>query len=109
LAQLWNSWDVHPQIMLGHSVGEFVAACLADVFTLEDALRLVAHRGRLMQSMPPGGMLSVRLSEDLLRPQIGHELEIAAVNAPALSVVAGPVATLEILEARLTAQGIACR
>ena len=109
LAQLWMSWGIRPQAMLGHSVGEFVAACLASVFSLEDALSLVASRGRMMQDVAPGGMLSVRLPESELRSRLNGLLSIAAVNAPALCVVAGPFAALDSLEAQLKSEGVATR
>ena len=98
LAQLWISWGVEPQAMAGHSVGEFVAACLAGVFSLEDALALVAARGSAMQKVAPGAMLSVRLPEAEIAPLLGPRLSLAAVNSPTLVVVAGPfdeIATLE--------------
>ncbi len=82
LAQLWMSWGVRPWAMIGHSLGEYVAACLAGVFSLEDALVLVAGRGRLMQQQPSGAMLAVPLAEDELRPLLGGQLDLAAVNAP---------------------------
>jgi amino acid adenylation domain-containing protein len=109
LAQLWMSWGIHPQAMLGHSVGEFVAACVAGVFSLEDALALVAARGRMMQEIPPGGMLSVRLPEPELRARLNGHSAIAAVNAPSLCVVAGPFDALDDLEARLKNEGVATR
>jgi len=109
LAQLWMSWGIRPQGMLGHSVGEFVAACLAGVFSLEDALALVAARGRMMQQIPPGGMLSVRLPETEVRARLNGHLAIAAVNAPHLCVVAGPFEALDSLEAQLKNEGVPTR
>ena len=109
LAQLWMSWGIRPQAMLGHSVGEFVAACLAGVFSLEDALALVAERGRMMQEIPAGGMLSVRLPQAEVRTRLNGKLSLAAVNAPSLCVVAGPLEALDTLERDLNSEGVACR
>jgi amino acid adenylation domain-containing protein len=109
LAQLWMSWGIHPKTMLGHSIGEFVAACLAGVFSLEDALRLVATRGEMMQKLPAGGMLSVRLPETDLRGRLNGRLSLAAINSPALCVVSGPFEALESFEAQLGKEGIASR
>ena len=109
LAQLWIDWGIRPQAMLGHSIGEFVAACLAGVFSLEDGLALVASRGLLMQEIARGGMLSVRLSESRVRPLLSNELSIAAVNSPSLCVVAGPLEALDRFEEDLTRDGVAFR
>jgi acyl transferase domain-containing protein/acyl carrier protein len=109
LARLWMSWGVRPRGMIGHSVGEFVAACLAGVFSLEDALRLVAARGRLMQEMPEGRMLAVPLSEQEASSHLSGGLALAAVNGPALCVVSGPSVELEELRARLEQRGVTCR
>jgi amino acid adenylation domain-containing protein len=109
LAQLWMSWDIRPQAMLGHSIGEFVAACLAGVFSLEDALRLVAARGEMMQALPAGGMLSVRLGEQELRSRLNGHLSLAAVNSPSLCVVSGSVEALEDFQHQLEKQGIPSR
>ena len=87
LAQLWISWGITPASMIGHSIGEFVAACMAGVFSVKDGLCLVALRGRLMQSLPAGVMLSVRATEEQVTPLLGAELSIAAQNAPSLCVV----------------------
>ncbi len=106
LAQLWQSWGLRPAAMLGHSVGEFVAACLAGVFSLEDALGLIAARGRLMNAMPGGAMLAVRLPEAELLPLLGETLDLAAVNAPSSCVAAGPAEAVDALEAALTARGV---
>ncbi|MCP4658786.1 MAG: amino acid adenylation domain-containing protein, partial [bacterium] len=102
LARLWMAWGVEPEAMLGHSIGEYVAAALAGVLPLPEALRLVAVRGRLMQETPHGAMLSVPLPEAEIRPLLGEELSLAAANSPTLSVVSGPTAALETLEAELT-------
>ncbi len=109
LAKLWESWGVVPSALLGYSLGEYVAACLAGVFSLEDALRVVAERARLLAALPPGAMLAVPLAEAEVAPRLGGHLSLAAINAPALSVVAGPVAAVEELASRLAAEGIACR
>ena len=109
LARLWMSWGVRPQAMIGHSVGEYVAACLAEVMTLEDALALVAARGRLMQSMPPGSMLAVALPERKVEPLLGRALSLAAVNESGRCVVAGPEGAIAELEQMLAAQKIVCR
>ncbi|HLL48680.1 MAG TPA: type I polyketide synthase, partial [Longimicrobiaceae bacterium] len=86
LARLWMARGLQPEAMLGHSVGEYVAACLAGVFTLEDALRLVAARGRLMQSLPGGAMLAVAVGDKELEPLLGPDLSLAAVNGPTACV-----------------------
>lgn len=109
LAKLWMAWGVKPQAMIGHSIGEYVAACLAGVFSLEDALALVAARGRLMQELPGGAMLSVALAEEQLRPLLGADLSLAAVNGPGLCVVAGPHVAVESLHRRLQEQKVACQ
>ncbi|MEQ9672603.1 SDR family NAD(P)-dependent oxidoreductase [Coleofasciculus sp. G2-EDA-02] len=109
LAKLWMSWGVQPQAMIGHSIGEYVAACLAGVFGLEDALALVATRGRLMQQMPAGAMVSVNLSADDVQPFLGEKRSLAASNAPCLSVVSGSVEAVEELEQQLEAKEIGYR
>jgi amino acid adenylation domain-containing protein len=109
LAQLWLSWSIAPASMIGHSIGEFVAACLAGVFSLEDGLRLVALRGRLMQSLPAGTMLSVRATEAQIAPFLGVDVSIAAQNAPSLCVVSGTTPAIADLEEKLTAQNIVHR
>ena len=109
MAQLWQSWGVVPKAMIGHSIGEYVAACLAGVFSLEDGLTLVAARGRLMQRMPAGSMLAVSLTEQEVQPLLGRHLSLAGVNGPARCVVSGPTEAVEKLEGRLTAEGVTCR
>ncbi|MBA3531236.1 MAG: acyltransferase domain-containing protein, partial [Ardenticatenales bacterium] len=109
LARLWMDWGIKPRAMIGHSIGEYVAACLAGVFSLEDALSLVAARGKLMQSLPTGVMLTVPLSESELKPLLGQELSIAAVNEEARCVVSGPESAIQTLEAQLEGRGLAGR
>ena len=108
-AQVWLSLGVHPQVMLGHSLGEYVAATLAGIFTLEDALHLLAVRGRLIQSMPPGTMLAVVLPEEDIAPLLTDGLSLAAVNGPRLCVVSGPDETVAAFRKRLSAQGTSSR
>ena len=109
LAKLWMAWGITPTALAGHSIGEFVAATLAGVMSLDDALALVALRGRLMQARPAGAMLSVRLSADAVAAWLEDGLELAAENAPGLCVVAGPLPQVERLEARLAEAGIVAR
>ncbi len=109
LARLWMEWGVHPRAMIGHSVGEYVAACLSGVLSLKDALALVAARGRLMQSLPEGAMLVVPLSEPELLPLLTRRLSLAAVNGSATCVISGPTDDVVELERRLTARGLGCR
>jgi phthiocerol/phenolphthiocerol synthesis type-I polyketide synthase E len=106
LAQLWMSWGCQPAAMLGHSLGEYVAACLAGVFPLAEALELVASRGRLMQELPSGTMLSVPLPEEEARRLLGRELSLAAVNGPGLCVVSGRDDAVAALAGELRARGL---
>ena len=108
-AKLWISWGVRPHAIIGHSVGEYVAACLAGVFALSDALRLVAARARLIQGLPSGSMFAVRLAEMELRPLLGEHLSLAAVNSPSNCVVSGPDQRTELLQQQLGERNIACR
>jgi acyl transferase domain-containing protein len=109
MAKTWIAWGIHPKAMAGHSIGEYTAACLAGVFSLEDGLALVAARGRLVQSLPSGSMLSVPLPESELRPYLTPQLGMAAVNAPKLCVVSGPDAEIDSLQETLAQGGISCR
>ncbi len=109
LARLWMSWGLRPDAMVGHSVGEFVAACLAGVFSFEEGCRLIATRARIMQTMAPGAMLAVRLPEAELRAELGEALDLAAINAPSLCVASGSREQIDALNDRLTKRGVACR
>jgi acyl transferase domain-containing protein len=113
LAQLWKSWGISPSVVMGHSIGEYVAACMAGVFSLEDGLTLVAERGRLMQSLDEaGGMASVFAPADRVIPFIHRyeiELSIAAINSPEQTVISGTARALEKAAADLKAAGIDSR
>jgi phthiocerol/phenolphthiocerol synthesis type-I polyketide synthase E len=104
MARWWMSCGVQPTLMLGHSLGEYVAACLSGVFSLEDALRIVATRGRLMQTLAPGAMTAVSLPESELADFLGDGCDLAAVNGEQLCVLAGPVAAIERAEEALRAR-----
>ncbi|MGH1465062.1 MAG: type I polyketide synthase [Cognatishimia sp.] len=106
LAQLWMSWGVKPAAMVGHSMGENTAACLAGVLSFEDCIGLVLLRGQLFDTVPAGGMLSVPMSRAEITPYLGQDLDIAGENAKDLTVVSGPQAALDALQARLSEQDI---
>lgn len=101
LARLWQSWGVNPRALIGHSIGELVAACLADVFSLEDALTVVLARGRLMQAMPHGAMLGISASLAEVQPHLNDGLFLAAVNAPEACSVSGSLEAIGELEQKL--------
>ncbi|MBD2520194.1 acyltransferase domain-containing protein [Nostoc sp. FACHB-973] len=109
LAKLWQSYGVEPQAAIGHSIGEYVAATLAEVFSLEDALSLVAARGQMMQQLPTGAMLSIPLPPDKIKSLLGPELSVAAINQPLQCVVSGSTAAVNALQNQLAVQGIECR
>jgi acyl transferase domain-containing protein len=110
LACLWMSWGVRPAAVMGHSVGEYVAACIAGVFSLEDALMLIAERGRLMGQLPRNGsMLSVLADAATVTAAIApwsREVSIAAVNGPSSVVVSGLTTSIDVIAAQLEADGI---
>jgi acyl transferase domain-containing protein len=107
LARLWMSWGIQPAALAGHSIGEYVAAVIAGVFSLDEALGLLAARARMMQGLPPGGMLAVKLGAAELEPLLaGQPLAIAASNSPTLTVVSGPSPELEALRTRLAARRV---
>jgi acyl transferase domain-containing protein/pimeloyl-ACP methyl ester carboxylesterase len=109
LAKLWNSWGVFPDAMIGHSIGEYACAVLSGVLSLDDALLLVAARGRLMSEMPPGSMLSVRLAADVARKKLVSGVCLAASNGPSLCVVSGPDDRIAKYKVMLEAEGIICK
>ena len=109
LAKLWMAWGVVPQAMIGHSIGEYVAACLAGVFSLEDALRLVAARGEIMQRQPRGAMLAVSLTPPEAEAVLSEQISLAAVNSPSLCVLSGTIDAIEDLERQLSGEGVICR
>ncbi|MCB0207972.1 MAG: SDR family NAD(P)-dependent oxidoreductase [Anaerolineae bacterium] len=110
LATLWQSWGIEPEVVMGHSLGEYVAACVAGVFSLEDGLKLVAERGRLMQTLPQAGaMLAVLADETRVQAVIAPyraEVAIAAVNSLRNVVISGQREVVQAIEETLTTQGI---
>ena len=115
LAQLWIEWGVRPEAMIGHSIGEYVAATIAGVFSLEDTLAVVATRGQLMQQLPTGSMLAIPLLENdvqsLLDVETKHDksLQIAAINSPSSCVVSGSSDAIAALQNQLSSQSLECR
>jgi acyl transferase domain-containing protein len=108
LAKLWEEWGIRPQAMIGHSIGEYVAACLSGVFSLEEALALVAARGRLIQTLPGGAMMAVAMTEKEVRPFLNGKLSLAAVNSSSLCVVSGETVAVRTLESELVGKGVGC-
>ncbi|MET0383372.1 MAG: SDR family NAD(P)-dependent oxidoreductase [Burkholderiaceae bacterium] len=109
LAQLWLSWGIQPTAMLGHSVGEYVAAVLAGVFELEDAVQILASRAKLMHKLPRGGMMSVSMAAhaaDVLIQESGLPLDVAVVNGPEVCVLSGDKAVLQEFAGHLAERGI---
>lgn len=109
LAQLWMDWGIRPDALMGHSIGEFAAACLAGIFSLEDAVKLVANRGRMMQELPGGSMLSVRAAEEDVAKRLPEGCSIAANNGPQLCVASGPHEAIAKLQAELEKEEITCK
>ncbi len=113
LAELWMSWGVRPDVVLGHSLGEYVAACVAGVFSLEDALRLVAERARLMGALPADGAMAAVLAgearvAEAIRPY-GPAVALAAVNGPAHCTISGEAAAVRAVRAALEDEGVETR
>jgi amino acid adenylation domain-containing protein len=108
MAKLWLHWGIRPTAVIGHSVGEFTAACIAGVFDLNDALKLVATRGKLMQSVAHGSMLSVRAAAHDVESVLDSDSAVAAINSPKLCVLSGPLESMQKAEAELAQRDIAC-
>jgi acyl transferase domain-containing protein/acyl carrier protein len=108
LAKLWVQWGINPQAMIGHSIGEYVAACLAGVFSLEEALSLVAARGEMIQQLPSGTMLAIPLSEKEIQPLLVEGLSLAVINGSSRCVVSGPMKAVEALQNQLTQDKVQC-
>ena len=109
LAQVWLAWGIKPSALMGHSIGEFAAACVAGVFSLEDGLQMIAKRGEMMQALPGGSMMSVRLPGAEVESMLSGEMAIGSYNGPELCVVAGPTDQVSELQAKLEAKEVVCR
>lgn len=106
LTQLWLSWGVAPSALIGHSLGEIVAACIANVFTLEASLNLVAERGKLMQQMPAGAMISVKISASEVEQFLNSGVSLAAINGPRSCTLSGDQRSVVTLQKKLESRGI---
>jgi amino acid adenylation domain-containing protein len=109
LAKVWLTWGVEPAALMGHSIGEFAAACTAGVFKLEDGLQMIAKRGSIMQALPGGSMMSVRFPGAEIEPLIWGDMAIGSYNGPSLCVVAGPDDQVAELQKQLEAKEVVCR
>ncbi|MEO9030109.1 MAG: SDR family NAD(P)-dependent oxidoreductase [Ktedonobacteraceae bacterium] len=109
LAQLLMQWGLQPQAMLGYSIGEYVAACLAGVFSLDEALMVVARRAQLMQELPAGVMIAVAISEEMTSSYLNEEVSLAAVNTPGVCVLAGSQQAIALVTQDLEKRGLAWR
>jgi acyl transferase domain-containing protein/SAM-dependent methyltransferase/acyl carrier protein len=113
LAQLWSAWGIRPAFVMGHGVGEYVAACVAGLFSLDEGLRLVAERGRLIQSLPPGGAMAAVFTDVAQAQSIisgsGVAVSVAAVNGPNNTVLSGPAKALEAALSLLENHGVGHR
>jgi acyl transferase domain-containing protein len=110
LAKLWMSWGVVPESMMGYSIGEYVAACLAGVISLEDSLRMLAVRAQRIEALPPGTMLAIAASEEEIRPLLTPEISMAGINGKSLCVVAGTLEAVDALQQHLLSEGeLVCR
>ena len=109
LAELWRSWGIQPAALIGHSVGEYVAAAVAGVLSLEDALALIARRGQLISALPRGSMLSVMTPASQLERFVDDQVSLAAINAPGFSVLSGPDQAIDRVEAVLMEESIPAR
>ncbi len=107
LAKLFMSWNIKPTILIGHSIGEFVAAHLAGVMSLKEAVVLVAKRGKLVSELPGGSMVSIRAAADVIKPLLPDNMSIAAINSDSLCVVAGPDDAAEAFSKTLKDKNIA--
>ena len=108
-ALLWQSWGVKAESFIGHSVGEYTAACLAGVFSFKDALSIVIKRGALFDSLPAGGMLSVMLDQEEVKPYLEQGLSLAAINSQDLCVLSGPIELIDSVQATLETLEVQCR
>ena len=106
LAQLWLRWGIKPSAMIGHSLGEYVAACVAGVMTPEEALSLIAFRAKLMQAQPGGCMSAVYLAEADIQPFLSEEISLAAINSPSLCTLSGSFGAMERLEMGIDDRGV---